>query len=55
MEEPIERTPDTAVAEPAGPDLDGYASYEDGDHLVICDRENPNAWIRSNETADLRG
>lgn len=40
-------------AEPDLPDLDGFTSYEDGDHLVVCDRENPNAWVRTDEPVDL--
>lgn len=35
------------------PDLDEYASYEDGDQYVICDRANANAWIRSDVTTTL--
>lgn len=35
------------------PDLDRYASYEDGDATVICDRENPQAWVRAAETVAL--
>lgn len=35
------------------PDLDDVTSYEDGDHHVICDTENPNAWIRSDEPVEL--
>ena len=36
------------------PNLDGYTSYEDGKYLVVCDRENPNAWIRSDGTVELQ-
>lgn len=35
------------------PDLDEYASYEDGDRYVICDRSNANAWIRSDVTTPI--
>lgn len=35
------------------PDLDEYASYEDGDRYVICDRSNAKAWIRSDVTTTL--
>lgn len=45
-----------ATAEPAEPepiDLDAFTSYEDGDALVICDRENANAWLRSDVTWTL--
>lgn len=34
-------------------DLDGVASYEDGDAFVVCDRKNTQAWIRSNTVTDL--
>lgn len=54
MDDHAESTAIEAVdPEPALPDLDGYACYEDGDHFVVCDRENPNAWVRSDLTADL--
>jgi hypothetical protein len=36
---------------PAG--LEGVASYEDGDAFVVCDRKNPQAWIRSDAVTDL--
>lgn len=42
-----------ALAEPAVPqrnDLKEFTSYQDGDGLVICDKQNPKAWIRSDET-----
>jgi len=38
-------------AEPSA--FDRYADYEDGSALVICDRRNPNAWVRSDTTAAL--
>jgi hypothetical protein len=34
-------------------DFDDYAEYEEGDSLVICDRENANAWVKSDVTAEL--
>ncbi|WP_458206618.1 DUF7331 family protein [Haladaptatus sp. NG-SE-30] len=34
-------------------DLDRYASYEDGESTVICDRKNTNAWIRADVTSQL--
>lgn len=34
-------------------DLNGVASYEDGDAFVVCDRKNAQAWIRSNTVTDL--
>lgn len=36
------------------PDFDRYASYEDGDHVVVCDRKEPTAWLRSTVAVDLR-
>lgn len=27
--------------------LEQFASYEDGDELVVCDTKSPNTWIRS--------
>jgi hypothetical protein len=45
-----------AEAEPdeQGRDYDRYASYEDGDATVICDRKNPNAWLKSTAATELR-
>lgn len=40
-------------ATPEVPDLDGVTGYDDGDGHVICDRENPNAWVRSDETTEI--
>jgi hypothetical protein len=31
-------------------DFSRFTSYEDGDSVVICDRKNPTAWIRSDLT-----
>lgn len=42
------------TTEPDVADLDDVTSYEDGDHHVICDTKNPNAWIRAEETADVQ-
>ena len=49
---------DTRGVEPAqaGPDrkdFDDYASYEEGDSLVVCDRENANAWVKSDVTMEF--
>lgn len=33
--------------------LDDVAAYEDDGALVICDRSNPNGWIRSASPATL--
>lgn len=27
--------------------LDRYASYEDDDSVVVCDRKNAKAWVKS--------
>ena len=54
MRKRIEHVSTPGDADPDHPGLDGYTSYEDGDYLVVCDRENPNAWIRSDETVDVR-
>lgn len=34
-------------------DYDRFASYEDGDSTVICDRTEPAAWLKSDVTATL--
>lgn len=34
-------------------DLEDFVAYEDDDALVICERSNPNAWIRSTVTEPL--
>lgn len=34
-------------------ELDRYASYEDGESTVICDRKNTNAWIRADVTKPM--
>lgn len=47
------RTVEAVQPDPDVVDLDRYASYEDGDGLVVCDRENPNAWLRSDAVTDL--
>lgn len=31
-------------------DFSRVTSYTDGDSIVICDRKNPTAWIRSDVT-----
>lgn len=33
-------------------DLSEFAAYDDGDYFVVCDRSNPNAWIRSDKPTD---
>lgn len=35
------------------PDLDYVTAYEDDDALVICDKQDPTAWIRSDSTTTL--
>lgn len=44
---------DVDGTEPADVDLDKFASYEEGDSLVICDRQNPNAWVKSDTPTAL--
>lgn len=39
--------------EPEYVDFDRFTSYEDGDATVVCDRKNPNAWLRSDAVVDL--
>lgn len=34
--------------------LEQFASYEDGDDLVICDKMSPNTWIRSDKTVSIQ-
>lgn len=33
--------------EPDRKDFSKYASYEEGDSLVVCDRETATAWVKS--------
>ncbi|MFB6236261.1 MAG: hypothetical protein ABEH81_14870 [Halopenitus sp.] len=47
----IEETAETT--EPAEDQYDQYTGYEDDGALVICDRTNPRAWIRSETTTKL--
>lgn len=46
---------ETARDGPNSIDFDDYASYEDGDSLVVCDRENANAWVKSDLSVELKG
>lgn len=41
--------------QPTSPDHDRFTSYEQDDDLVICDRKNPQAWIKSDTTTSLEG
>lgn len=34
-------------------DTPQLAAYEDGQSTVMCERKNPNAWIRSDTTVSL--
>lgn len=36
------------------PDLEQYVSYSDDGDTVICDRENPSAWVRSDDLRDVK-
>lgn len=48
---------DEVTQPPAHDDLSDYASYTDErystEHLIICDRTDPTAWIRSDTYDDL--
>lgn len=51
-----EPTPADATLDEGRPpdaDLEDVASYEDDGALVICDRSNPNGWIRSADVTTL--
>lgn len=51
---PTERLDDAVDApEPDVASLDEYTGYEDGDWYVVCERSNPNAWIRMRDTTTL--
>ncbi|WP_205427727.1 hypothetical protein [Halorussus sp. MSC15.2] len=54
MDETQTHTVETARTEPDRTDFDDYASYEENDSLVVCDRQNPNAWVKSDVTAEIR-
>jgi hypothetical protein len=41
------------VPEAESIDLDEFTGYEDGNSYVVCDRRNPQAWIRSDVTETL--
>lgn len=45
---------ETADEEPELDSLDRYASYEEGDSVVVCDRKNAKAWIKSDVSAGLK-
>ena len=51
MSESITETTDRSS--PDRPELDQYVSYPDDGDTVICDRENPSAWIRSDELRSI--
>jgi hypothetical protein len=36
-----------------GADFDRYADYEDDGALVVCDRRNARAWLKSDATTTL--
>lgn len=49
-----ERTRSQTTAEvPERPELENCTCYEEGDDLVICDRQNPKAWVKSDTTVSL--
>lgn len=41
---------ETAQGDAIRTDFDEYASYEEDDSLVVCDRTDPNAWVKSDVT-----
>jgi hypothetical protein len=41
------RAVETAGGEPEVNSLDRYASYDEGDSVVVCDRKNAKAWLKS--------
>jgi hypothetical protein len=41
------RETDFAQAEQDHKDFEEYASYKEDDSLVVCDRTNANAWVKS--------
>lgn len=47
-------TGEQAEAPPDGTEYEQFASYEDGDAVVICDRREPQAWIRSDAVVAVR-
>lgn len=47
-------TGDRADAEQHATEYEQFASYEDGDAIVICDRKKPQAWIRSDTVVGIR-
>lgn len=47
------READVEAVEPEPVDLEDFTCYEDGEDLVILDKQNPNAWIRSADTTDV--
>lgn len=47
-------TGDVADAAQDATEYDQFASYEDGDAIVICDRREPQAWIRSDTVVGVR-
>lgn len=49
-EDPVLESDRTA---PHDHDFDAYASYEDGDGVVICDRKDAKAWLKSDTIAEL--
>jgi len=51
----MHQEPQAAVGTvPDRAELDQYASYEDEGSLVICDKTEPAAWVRSDVTEPIR-
>jgi hypothetical protein len=42
-----------ADAATSSDDLEDVTGYEDGDSYVVCEKSNPNAWIRADVTTTL--
>lgn len=53
MPEPTPRA-DRADDAQHATEYEQFASYEDGDATVICDRKQPQAWIRSDAVVEVR-
>lgn len=51
----MERTKTVERAEPGRNrvDYEQFICYEEGQSTVVCDRKNPNAWIKSDVLADV--
>lgn len=48
------RTVETTHGEPQVNSLDRYASYDEGDSVVVCDRKNAKAWVKSDVSVGVK-